>query len=854
MRLFSCKIIRMDKYTVLSDSEVAQRLERYGFNELPAQKPKSFISLLFTVVREPMIFLLLAAGLVYLLLGEPQDSTVLFVSIVVVIGITFYQERKTENALQALKDLSSPRALVIRNGNQIRIPGREVVKGDIIILQEGDRVPADAVVLSALNLMIDESLLTGESLPVRKNVRDGLEGDSAPGGEHSYKVYSGTLISQGSGIAEVTETGVETEMGKIGKTLQSIEDVDSLLKKEIGKIVKIFAVLGIVSCVALIGIHYSMNGDLLNAFLAGLTLSMSMLPEEFPVVLLIFLTLGAWRISKSQVLTRNSQSIETLGATSVLCVDKTGTLTFNKMELTDLVSLSEKFELNIPEVNLKEAGREILKFAKLSSKRNAFDPLEKEINSKYEKDVGENFGEVKLIREYPLTRELLALTRVWKIDATENLVVAAKGAPEAIMKLCRFNSEQKESVMSQVLEMSKMGRRVLGVAKAVYKNNDLPESPEEIEFEYLGLIGFVDPVRPTVKASMEECYKAGMRVIMITGDYPGTAQYIAEEAGIRNTDKYLTGADLQILTPEELQEKIKYVNIFARVVPEQKLNIVNALKANGEVVAMTGDGVNDGPALKTAHIGVAMGERGTDVARESADLVLLNDDFSSIVSAVKLGRRIYDNLQKAVSYIFSIHIPIAGVALLPTLLNLPTVLFPVHIAFLELVIDPACSTVFEAENPEKEIMSRKPRDVDKPLFGRSHVATALLQGLTLLFVVMAVLFIARHMGRDEGTVRSMVFTTLVMCNLVLIYSNLSRGSMLQKYERHKNKAFHLIAAGAALTMVVALTVPFVQDLFHFSSFGLVDFVMMVSMTVLCAVWLEFFKVFRADGYVARAEK
>lgn len=833
----------MEYYQGLSDSEVALRLKRDGFNEIPSQKPKNVFSMLYAILREPMIFLLVAAGLIYLLLGEPKDAFVLLVSIFVVIAVTFYQERKTENTLRALKDLSSPRALVVRNGQQIRVVGREVVVDDTIIVREGDRVPADAKVISSQNLQVDESLLTGESLSVVKHP------DSE---DTSGYVFSGTLVTQGSGVALVKRIGIETEMGKIGKTLGAIADEDSLLKKEIGRIVKVFAILGIVSCTALIIIRISIDGNLLNAFLSGLTLSMSMLPEEFPVVMLIFLTLGAWRISKKQVLTRNNQAIETLGATTVLCVDKTGTLTMNKMELSTIITTEEITDFTSVEGELNPKTREVLEYAKLASKRGAFDPLEKEINSKFEKYISKGEAPLKdwhLIKVYELTKELFALTRVWKSPDRSEYIVGSKGAPEAIMEQCRLGEEEKKVIMKTVSEMSKKGERVLGVAKSEFAQESLPGNQRDFNFKFLGLLGFVDPLRSEVKNSVEECYSAGMRVIMITGDYPGTAQYIAEQAGIKNPHNFMTGKDLVNISKEDLREKIKEVNIFARIVPEQKLIIVEALKDDGEIVAMTGDGVNDGPALKSAHIGIAMGERGTDVARESADLVLINDDFTSIVSAVKVGRLIYDNLQKAISYIFSIHIPIAGVALLPTLFNFPIVLFPVHIAFLELIIDPACSTVYESSPPEEGIMKRAPRKVDQPLFAKNNIAISLFQGITILAFVMAVFILAISIGREEAVSRTMAFLTIVLCNLVLIFSNLSRESLLLKFRFHKNKVFYLISVLAIGFMVLVLNVPFLRELFHFSNISFMDFFIIVSMSLLCYVWLEFIKVFRSGKTV-----
>lgn len=829
----------MEKYSGLNSTEVSMRLNRDGYNELPTQKSKNIFHIMFKLVSEPMILLLLLSGLLYLLLGEPKDATVMMISVVGVILLTYYQERKTEKALQALRDLSSPRAIVIRENNKSRIPGREVVIDDVIVLQEGDRVPADAIVLESQNLQIDESLLTGESLPVNKT--EGSENSS------SY-IYSGTLIVQGSGIAKVSAIGLKTEMGKIGKTLSSIEHQDSLLKREIKKIVKLFLLIGVTLCTVLVVVQVVSGFSLLSAFMAGLTLSMSMLPEEFPVVLMIFLSLGAWRISKKQVLSRNNQAIETLGATSVLCVDKTGTLTLNKMELKSLVTSQELTDISQENMTLSPLNRELLEFAKLACKRNAFDPLEKEVNSKFENllpDVADNHKDWHLQKHYNLSKDLFALSRVWKSPGFANFIVASKGAPEAILSLCNMSKEQQDGIMEIVKEMSGTGQKVLGVAKAEFTGSQFPETQGEFNFNFVGLLGFVDPIRDTVADSVKECYKAGIRVIMITGDYPGTACYIAKQAGIQNADYYVTGSELENISERELEEKITNINIFCRVVPEQKLKIVNALKKKDYVVAMTGDGVNDGPALKTAHIGIAMGERGTDVARESSDLVLLNDDFTSIVTAVKLGRRIYDNLQKAVSYIFSAHIPIAGIALLPAFFGLPMVLFPVHIAFLELIIDPACSTVYESEESEKGIMDRPPRNIMQRLFDKQQVLISTFQGFVLLISVMLIYIMTNKMGLSEDTSRTVAFLTMVFSNLALIFANLSKSSALQKYETHKNKAFYVILGGTVASMGLVLYVPFLRDLFHFSLLNIKEITIVLCMTVISFLWFEFSKVLRA---------
>ncbi|MHB8101401.1 MAG: cation-translocating P-type ATPase [Methanosarcina sp.] len=831
-----------ENITGLSEEEAAGILKNDGYNELPSQKKQSLFSILLNVLREPMLLLLLGAGLIYLLLGEVKDALILLIFVFVVVGITFNQQRKTERALDALKSLSSPRALVIRNREQKRIPGREVVIGDILILREGDRIPADGVVLFCANLLVDESLLTGESLAVRKSESTGLIPlqPGQPGGDDLPFVYSGTLVIQGHGVAQVSATGIRTEMGKIGKALGTIAEEDSLLKKETALIVKNFAIVGGILCALVVVVYGLTRGDWLHGLLAGLSLSMALLPEEFSVVLLIFLSMGAWRMSKRNVLVRRMPAIETLGSSTVLCVDKTGTLTLNKMILSSIYSGNESCEIDKNEC-LLEKFHELLEFGYLASQQDPFDPLEKEIKKSTEKflpDHEDIHREWKLIREYPLSKNLLALSNVWESNDHRKHVVATKGAPEAIFELCGLNEAEKEKMLSQVQKMADKGLRLLGVAKASFQDDSLPEKQHDFEFEFIGLLGFVDPVRPEVAQSVKECYTAGLRVIMITGDYPGTAQHIARQIGLKDPEKYITGPELASMQQEELAEKIKTTNIFARVVPEQKLLIVNALKLNGEVVAMTGDGVNDAPALKSAHIGIAMGERGTDVARESASIVLLNDDFSSIVASVRLGRRIFDNLKKAIGYIFSVHMPIAGLALFPILFNLPLVLLPAHIAFLELIIDPACSTVFEAEPEEKNIMNRPPRNLQERMFGRKGLALSLLQGTSMLAGVIVVLLYALYMGKGDVEVRTLTFATLVVANLTLIVANLSWSQSIIKTLHSENKALRYVLVGALSGLLLVLYVPALRNLFRFSVLHVDDLLIVFVVGILSIAWLR----------------
>ncbi len=837
------------KFAGLTEQKVANRLKEEGYNELPSSKPRSIFTIAFEVIREPMFLLLLACGVIYLILGDLEEALVLLGFVLVVMGITLYQERKTERALEALRDLSSPRALVVRDGEVKRIPGREVVRDDILVLAEGDRVPADAAILSCTSLSTDESLLTGESAPVRKVACGEVIPETAlPGGDDLPFVYSGTLVVQGQGIACVRATGPRTELGKIGKALQTVDIEVTPLQRETGRLVRYLACSGIFLCALVIIVYGLTRADWLNAFLAGITLAMAMLPEEFPVVLTIFLALGAWRISQKNVLTRRVPAVESLGAATVLCVDKTGTLTINRMSVTRVFARGGFYSFkNHGSEPLPEAFHELVEFAILAGQNAPFDPMERALKKMGERYLGQTehiHRDWVLVQEYPLSRSLLSLCHVWRAPGNNDYVIAAKGAPEAIVDLCHLDEAQTAEVAKQVQIMASDGLRVLGVAKSAFKKESLPGGQHDFPFEFVGLLGFSDPVRRGVQDSIKVCSMAGVRVVMITGDYPATAQSIAKEIGLAPPVDVITGSELDKMDDLTLQERIKSVNIFARVVPEQKLRLVNALKANGELVAMTGDGVNDAPALKAADIGIAMGARGTDVARESAALVLLDDHFSSIVQAVRLGRRIFDNLKRAIAYILAIHVPIAGLSLLPVFFKWPLILSPIHIAFLELIIDPACSIVFEAEPEDADAMRRPPRNPKEPLFGKMLLMLSLLQGLSVLGIVLAVYLVALFYGQGEKDARTLAFTSLIVANLSLILVNRSWSQSALASLRKSNAALWWVAGGATAFLVLALYVPFLRSLFRFARLHPIDLAVCLFSGILGVLWFEFLKAFR----------
>jgi len=842
-----------EQYKGLTTSQAKEKLRKEGANTLPSSKPKNFFSIALGVVKEPMFILLTGCGTLYIVMGDLQGGIMLLGFVFVIMGIEFFQEKKTEKALDALKDMASPRALVIRDGKETRIAGFEVVTGDLIVLQEGDRVPADATVLQSVSLLADESLLTGEPVPVRKNEWDNIEKLTQPGGDDLPFVYSGSMIVQGNGIAMVTSIGINTEIGKIGKALESVKEEPTRLKKEMGSLVKNITIIAAILCVLVILGYTLTRGSLVNGFLAGITLAMAILPEEFPVILTIFMALGAWRMSKKKVLTRKPSSIETLGSATVLCTDKTGTLTQNKMTVSCLYN--GKDFLAVEKANeFSSEFHEIIEYGILSSQINPFDPMEKAITSigdLYLKGTEHIHKNWKMVKEYPLSKELLAMSRVFSFKETSEKIIATKGAPEAIFDLCHLDAKSKKRLSLAVEELASGGLRVLGVAKAKIKSKGLPEIQHDFTFDFIGLIGLSDPIRKNVKHSIEECHNAGIRVIMITGDYPVTARHIAMEIGLENPENCITGQELQTMTEAELCKRIKDTNVFARVVPEQKLKIVNALKKNKEIVAMTGDGVNDAPALKSAHIGIAMGEKGTDVAREASSLVLMDDNFSSIVGAIKMGRRIFDNLQKAFGYIFAIHVPIAGLSLIPILLgNFPLILWPVHIVFLELIIDPACSIIFEAEKEELNIMTRPPRKFTEPFFGAKKILFSCLQGVGILIVTLAIYLLGLHLGYEASEVRAMAFTTLIVSNIAVILTNRSWTDNIFRIIFTPNRAVLWVVGGAIFFLILILNVPFFLHLFQFQRLKLINLIICVLAGIFTIVWFEIYKLVKLKRHIA----
>ncbi len=783
----------------LTEAEALRRLAAEGPNELPQSDRRSILKIAGEVVREPMLALLVAGGAIYFVLGDRTEAAMLLAFACLSIIITVVQEARTERVLESLRDLTSPRALVIRDGVKKRIAGRDVVRGDIVALGEGDRAPADAALIESSHFQVDESLLTGESLPVTKADGDGV-------------VYSGTLIVRGSGVAEVTATGARSEIGKIGVTLHALDFEPPRMQVEMRRVVRIFAIVGGAASIAAILLYGFLRGGWLDALLVGIALGMSMLPEEFPVVLTVFMAMGAWRISRARVLTRKAAAIESLGAATVLCTDKTGTLTENRMSVAalSLASGAKSYRKDGAFVAGEEFSA-LIETAALASAPDPFDPMEKAFHRLVEEStIGANDG--TLVRTYGLDAGLLAVTQVWRTRGGD--VVAAKGAPEAIAGLCRLDDAETRRMLGMVDEMAHAGLRVLAIARASHSGS-LPDTPREFAFEYLGLAGLADPIRETAAAAVAECRAAGVRVVMITGDYPVTARAIADQAGI-DGDTMVTGDAIAMMSDAELAAAARTTTVFARVKPEQKLRIVKALKDDGEIVAMTGDGVNDAPALKAAHIGVAMGGRGTDVAREASAIVLLDDDFGAIVKTLRLGRRIHDNLRKATSFILSVHVPIAGMALLPLVTGLPIVFGPVHIAFLEMVIDPVCSLVLEAEREEEDVMRRPPRPPKEPLLTRRLAGWSLFEGMLAFSIIAGIYMTAIASGLDDATVRTMTFVSVVSVVFSLILVNRAFSASILRAILAPNIALAAVTAFVAIVLTLTLSFEPVRELFRFS--------------------------------------
>lgn len=806
-------------------------------NILPGQEPKSFMAICLEVMTEPMFLMLVVAGVLYLFLGDRAEAIVLLGSVLVIIGMTIFQQRKTQRALDALRDLSAPRALVIRDGQEVRISGSEVVQEDLLVLHEGDRISADAMLIEG-KLEVDESLLTGESVPVSK---------FASGAEQA-KVFASTVVTRGVAIARVTSIGAQTAVGRIGAELIATKEPPSKLQSHSRRLVRWLGLVALLLALSQALLSWWWNGQpMMESLLLGIALAMAILPEEIPVVITVFLALGAWRIAKRQVLTRRVSSVEALGGITMLAVDKTGTLTENRMVVAEVATVDQSFHPDRTD-QMPESFHGVVEFAMLATPEDPFDPMEKAI---------QHFGHAWLDGtehvhdgrqpefEYPLSPDILAMTRVYASHQPTHHLLATKGAPEAVMDLCHLSEAQRQSIARQVESMAVRGLRVLGVARGVWREPEhqigletaWPNSQHEFEFEYLGLIALHDPPRPEVPEAIRLCQRAGIRVLMMTGDHPATARAIAMQVGLSSNPDVLTGAEVMSLDDQQLTVRLNSLDVCARLKPEHKLRLVNALRQSGQVVAMTGDGVNDAPALKAADVGIAMGERGTDVAREAASLVLLNDSFASIVEAIRQGRRIDANIRKAVRFIIAVHVPVIALAMMPTLFHWVVLLMPLHIVLLELLIDPACAVVFEAEAEDSGLMDRPPRSINDSPFSGAQLWSGLLQGLGVALVLLAGKWWGDTNGWTAEDARTVLYLSLLLSVMVLIWSNRTDSGKIGGASGGSNPFWWWMVAGVGVVCLALIYIPWVRHLMRFSEPSEGQLVWILVLLLAVTVWL-----------------
>ena len=807
----------------LSEREAALLLSKFGLNELPAEKKGSLFDSAVKVVREPMILLLILAGVISFVLAERVDGMLLISTVFIIIGISLFQERRTETALSALKSLSAPQALVIRSGKRIRIPTKEVVPGDLIQLLEGDRVPADAEIIDLKYLVLDESLLTGESVPVTKNLGD--------------QVFTGTLVVRGHGIAIVRTTGKSTELGRIGSSLSGMKEQLTRLQLSISRIVKGIGIGALLTVTFVIAVYGVTRGNWLEGALAGIAVAMALIPEELPVILTIFMTLGAWRMTKVGVIVRRTATIEALGSVTVLCVDKTGTLTKNEMKIEELKLLNGDTWNASSAINPE--FEELISIGSLATPTVAFDPMDLAFKTL---ETSNRLASYKSLSEIPLSKERLIYTHVWQKE--NRVIVAAKGAPEHIARICGLSETQLNSFHDLVATSASHGFRVIAVAKMELSESEFRSKKiDEIGLQFLGFSLLRDPIRDGVPDAINLCRAAGIRTIMITGDHPATAIAVANEIGIPSSS-FMTGEILSQASDSDLREKVKSVSIFARVTHDHKLRLINALKTNGEIVGMTGDGINDAPALRAADIGIAMGGRGTDVAREASDMIITDDNFVSIVSGIKRGRTIFSNIKKAIIYVIAIHVPIFGMAIIPILNPLwPLVFLPALIAFHEIVIDPAASIVYEVEQSDPEIMNQKPRAASASLISRLDFLYSVLQGLSVFALVAIIYFVSLGNGSSDNRVRSLTFGTLLISNVILIMINRSRDlTIYRTVFKIKNVAAPWIALLAISILLILINVRVFREAFDLELLAISDYLILAGLSYLSLCWTDLRKL------------
>ncbi|CAD5253378.1 MULTISPECIES: cation-translocating P-type ATPase [unclassified Imperialibacter] len=815
----------------LSSEEVLEARKKHGANTLNYKKESGLIEALKSIAAEPMVVLLLAVSSIYFFTGNLGDGLFLAAAIVLVAGISLYQDSRSRNALEKLKNFSQPMCKVIRGGETTEIKSEELVVGDSLMIEEGNTIAADGIILHSNDFSVNESILTGESMAVYKDAT-----------KEDNKVSLGTTVASGLAVVTVTAIGNATNLGKIGKSLEDIAEEKTPLEKQIANFVKKMVLIGAIVFLIVWAINYFQSYNVLDSLLKALTLAMSILPEEIPVAFTTFMALGAWRLMKLGIVVKQMKTVETLGSATVICTDKTGTLTENKMSLARLFVLSSQDIVDASQP-LSADAQSLVRLAMWASEPIPFDPMEVALHEAYGQfTVADERPAFKMIHEYPLGGKPPMMTHIFEDDKGTR-IVAAKGAPEAMIAVSGLSTGEKEQVHEAIDALAKDGFRVLGVGEASFNGNNFPATQQEFPFAFKGLVAFYDPPKKNIPLVLEQFYGAGIKVKIVTGDNALTTGAIARQVGFHGFDKSMSGDELMQLTEDELREKVEEVQVFTRMFPEAKLKIINALKARNEIVAMTGDGVNDGPALKAAHIGIAMGKKGTEIAKQAASLILLEDDLSKMVEAVAMGRKIYTNLKKAIQYIISIHIPIILTVFLPLALGwiYPNIFSPLHIILLELIMGPTCSIIYENEPLEKNTMIRKPRPFSSTFFNSRELTTSVVQGLAITAGTLLTYQLAVHAGANEGVTRTMVFVALISSNIFLTLVNRSFFYSVLTTLKYKNNLVPLIIGVTVLILGLLLFVPPLTRFFGFESLGLGQLGTSGGVGFLFVIWFEVVK-------------
>ncbi len=816
----------------LTDEEVLRSREINGYNSLDFKKQNGFLEAIKSLAKEPMVILLLVVSTIYFITGNVGDGLFLSSAIVLVAAISLYQDSRSRNALEKLKTLTQPDCDVIRNGKTEKIPSTEVVVGDSLIIEEGGTIVADGIILHSNDFSVDESILTGESMSVFKDSE-----------KEDNLVFSGTTVASGLAIVKVTAIGKATSLGKIGKSLEDIKEEETPLERQITNFVKKMVIAGIIVFLIVWGINYFRSGDVLDSLLKALTLAMSILPEEIPVAFTTFMALGAWRLMKIGVVVKQMKTVETLGSATVICTDKTGTITENRMSLAALYTLGSK-RVSKPDADLTADEKDLIRLAMWASEPIPFDPMEVALHHEYGKIAPKDERPAySMFHEYPLGGKPPMMTHIFE-DKNHNRIIAAKGAPEALVAVCNLSPEEKGEIQQAIENLALEGYRVLGVGEANFTGNDFPKTQQEFKFRFKGIVAFYDPPKKNIQKVFEDFYTAGIQVKIITGDNTATTTSIARQVSFKGYEHSITGDELMKLSEAELKSSVSDLQVFTRMFPEAKLKIINALKSNGDIVAMTGDGVNDGPALKAAHIGIAMGKKGTEIAKQAASLILVNDDLAIMVDAVAMGRKIYANLKKAIQYIISIHIPIILTVFLPLALGwvYPNIFSPIHIILLELIMGPTCSIIYENEPMEKNTMTQMPRPFTSTFFSWKELTTSIIQGLVITMGTLLTYHYAVSESHDEAITRTMVFTTLISANIFLTLVNRSFYYSIFTTLRYKN---NLVALIILITVGITALLIYVDPLtafFKFKTLAALPLIQSIGMGFICVMWYELVKL------------